>query len=415
MEKISTLFPGQGSQFLGMLTNLISLDGYVEPIVQMVKQDYGIDLLAIEKSRMPKNIMNPSISQPLILISSIGYYHFFKEKFGVVPDVFTGHSMGEISALVCAEKFDMKDAIDYTIQRGKIIEKNYRSDFDMVAIIGKGVKNYERSIIKYGEISNINDENQIVVTVLKKEYQLLEESVGKQYIFKLGIQYPFHTSFMSKIVEELRNLLRGYTFYENDNLVYSSTLLKELRTTDDMIEALSLQVVNSVNWLEVLHYMGKLGIGKYVEVGAGKTLKNIGLLNDIEKSYYSISDLDDVNQFVSDNYNIKNSFIDNKDIFEFISSLVKISVSTKNMSTGNWFVESYKRLKKECERFVEFQILPTPIELNRLFVMVEQVLLRKGYPIGEIKYMIMKEMIQHNVFDIPCLNERFASDLKEKL
>ena len=300
------LFPGQGSQVVGMGSEFYNKFELVKKIFKRAdeKLDYPISQIILEgpeeKLQLTKN------TQPAILTVSYSIFQVLKEEFGFNFQsfkFFAGHSLGEYSALVCSDSLDFSDAIYLLHERGKAMQDAVPvGQGSMIAVLGikiEEIKNIINSMSeKKGvcEIANDNADGQIIISGDKDSIQKLQSLLKEKKIksIPLKVSAPFHCSLMKPAAEKMREKIDNIGFKDPLFKIINNVTAKE-ETNSNIIKKLLIdQIFSTVKWRESIINMSKLGAKNYLEIGPGKVL--IGMVKRTIKNVncFSINSIADI-------------------------------------------------------------------------------------------------------------------------
>lgn len=289
MSKIALMFPGQGTQTVGMGKDLY--DKYLKSreIIDLV----GDELKNIIFNGTEETLKLTEYAQPAIFAISMAAFEAFKESYGLSKDVFisAGHSLGEYSALCAAGFFSFKDGLAMVTARGKFIQKaSAKTPGTMVAIMGmkkSAVKDLCRQASDVGicEAVNFNSPGQIVIAgtmpAVSKAVELAAATATAKTVI-LNVSGPFHSSIMSPASDDMSKELEKYNFNTPSFGVYTNCDASLTTDTSVIKEKLVKQIKSPVKWDEIIQNIIGSGCDKFVEVGPGKVLS--GLLRKIDRS-----------------------------------------------------------------------------------------------------------------------------------
>lgn len=287
--KTAFIFPGQGSQSVGMGKDLFDNFNVAREVFEEADESLGFSLSKMCFEGTTEDLALTANTQPAILTCSVAAFRVLKNE-GIQPAYVAGHSLGEYSALVAANAISFSDAVQTVRKRGTYMQEAVPFGVGaMAAIIGAGLETIENvcSEVANGEVcspANINSPNQIVIAgnsgAIDRACDLLKERGAKRAI-KLNVSAPFHCSLMMPAQMKLNaDLLK----LEYKDLLFPllENVTAELNSSGKRVcEALTQQVSSPVRWLQSVENLIKLGVDTFLEVGAGKVLS--GLVKQINR------------------------------------------------------------------------------------------------------------------------------------
>ena len=288
----SVIFPGQGSQMVGMGKEFYDKFDLVKNLFKEADDtlNFSLSKLILEG---PKEELDLTINtQPAIFLISYSIYNVINKEFNIdlsKAKYFAGHSLGEYSALSCAGYLSFSDTLKILRIRGDAMQNSVpKGQGGMVAVLGSTVETIEK-ILKENEknfivqIANDNSEGQIVLSGklqdLDKLINVLKENSIKN--IKLPVSAPFHCSLMSKATNIMNDELNKLNFTEGKNKLISNVTANEIANTDELKDLLIKQIENRVRWRESVINMVNNDINHFIELGPGKVLS--GLVKRINK------------------------------------------------------------------------------------------------------------------------------------
>ena len=292
----SVVFPGQGSQKIGMAKELFDKFELVKNLFKEADEilNSSISKIIFEG---PENQLNlTENTQPAIFLTSYSIYKVAQKEFGLditKANYFAGHSLGEYSALCCYEALDFEETIKILKMRGKSMQEALPpNEGGMLAVLGTGIKIIEDIINnKHNDcfIANDNSPQQIVISGLKKNLDLLVDDLDKSKIknIRLNVSAPFHCNLMNSATESMREKINNLNIKEIKIPIISNFTAKPSVSSDEIKKLLISQIEGRVRWLESVDFMINGGTKKFIEIGPGKVLS--GLIKRTNKNVRVIS------------------------------------------------------------------------------------------------------------------------------
>ncbi len=288
----SVIFPGQGSQSVGMGKEFYEKYDLVKNLFREADEALNVPL-----SKMilegPKDELDLTINtQPAIFLISYSIFQIIKNEFDIdlnKAKLFAGHSLGEYSALSCAGYLGFQETIKILKIRGNAMQNSVpKNEGGMTAILGTKIEDIE-SLLRENqnnfkvEIANDNSDGQVVLSgkiqdLEKLSFILMEKKIKH---IRLPVSAPFHCSLMKKATEIMREELLKLNFKKGSNSLISNITADEIFNADELKNLLVKQIENKVRWRESVINMIKKGVNQFIEIGPGKVLS--GLVKRINK------------------------------------------------------------------------------------------------------------------------------------
>ena len=307
----SVVFPGQGSQFVGMTKELYSEFNYVRELFQQADDTLGFSLSKIILEGPKEKLDETENTQPSIFLASQSIYQIIKKETKVdlsKANFFAGHSLGEYSALAATESLNFDQTIKLLKKRGKAMQSAVpKGEGGMLAVLGIDIeklnKILEDNVSSYKcFIANDNSNGQIVLSGKNKDIESLILDLKKDSIknIKLPVSAPFHCELMRTATEVMRKEIEITEFKKPNNSIVSNVTSIETRDPLQIKELLIKQIESTVRWRESIIYMVNKGVRKFIEIGPGKVLS--GLIKRIDKNL-SITNVNGINDIKNLNIN----------------------------------------------------------------------------------------------------------------
>ena len=288
MTKTAFLFAGQGVQYLGMGRDLYDHYPIVKETIDQASQVLGYDLRDLIDTDETK-LNQTRYTQPAILATSVAIYRLLKEK-GYLPDMVTGLSLGEYSALVASGALDFEQAVALVAKRGAYMEEAAPAGSGkMVAVLNTPVEVIEEVCRKASELgvvtpANYNTPAQIViggeVVAVDRAVELLQEAGAKRLI-PLKVSGPFHTALLEPASQKLAEILAQVSFSDFTCPLVGNTEATIMQK-EDIAQLLTRQVKEPVRFYESIAVMQEAGVTNFIEIGPGKVLS--GFVKKIDKT-----------------------------------------------------------------------------------------------------------------------------------
>ena len=294
----SVIFPGQGSQIVGMGKEFYDKFDLVKNLFKEADDALNFSLSKVILEGPKEELNLTANTQPAIFLISYSIFQVIKKEFKIdlfKAKFFAGHSLGEYSAIACAEYLDFKETIKVLKIRGDAMQNSVpKGQGGMVAVLGTSIENVE-NILKdnqnnfNAEIANDNSEGQIVLSGKIKDLEKLISFLKKNKIknIKLPVSAPFHCSLMSKATEIMKEELNKLKFKEGSNPLISNITAEEIFNAEELKNLLVKQIENRVRWRESIINMINKGVNQFIEIGPGKVLS--GLIKRINNKVEIIS------------------------------------------------------------------------------------------------------------------------------
>jgi [acyl-carrier-protein] S-malonyltransferase len=288
----SVIFPGQGSQMVGMGKEFYDKFDLVKNLFKEADDTLNFSMSKLILEGPKEELDLTANTQPAIFLISYSIFNVIKKEFNIdlgKAKYFAGHSLGEYSALSCAGYLNFSDTLKILRIRGDAMQNSVpKGEGGMVAVLGSTVdviekilKDNEQNLI--AQIANDNSEGQIVLSGktgdLDKLILILKENSIKN--IKLPVSAPFHCNLMNKATNIMNNELNKLNFNEGENKLISNVTANEISNTTELKELLVKQIENRVRWRESVINMINGNINHFIEIGPGKVLS--GLIKRINK------------------------------------------------------------------------------------------------------------------------------------
>jgi len=307
----SIVFPGQGSQKIGMVKEFYEKYDLVKRLFKNADEILNVPITKIIFEG-PENKLNlTENTQPAIFLASYCIFEIIKKEFGYnfkKFKYFAGHSLGEYTALACVGSINFEDAIKILQKRGKFMQEAVPSgEGAMLAVLGMASNELDKILEENNKkykcfIANDNSNFQVVVSGLKKDINLLSDDLNDKKIrnLKLNVSAPFHCKYMKTASEKMISYINDLKMNELKKPIISNVTANETISTKEIKSLLISQIEKKVRWSESVEYMIINGVKNFVEIGPGKVLS--GLIKRINKNVkvHSINSEEDIRFLIND-------------------------------------------------------------------------------------------------------------------
>ena len=289
----AVLFPGQGSQFVGMASDFYKKYDSVKKIFKIVDNTLNFSLSKLILNGPESELKLTQNTQPAIMTVGVSIFNVLNNEYGFNlknSKFFAGHSLGEYTALVCAGSLTVDRAAYLLNHRGKYMQEAVPlGEGAMLAILGMTVEEVTKEInllknTECCEIANDNTDGQVVVSGKKNSIQKLSDNIKakKKKGILLPVSAPFHCSLMEKASENMKEKIQSSNFLKPTPKIISNVTAKEENEPNIIKPLLIDQITSRVRWRESVNYMIKHGVSNFLEIGPGKVLS--GLVKKINKN-----------------------------------------------------------------------------------------------------------------------------------
>ncbi len=303
MPRVALLFPGQGSQFVGMGKALWEHNEEVQALFANAGRILDLDMVKLCFESQPKTLTETHNAQIAIFLCSVASYQVYMKEIGIKPVFAAGHSLGELSALCCSGVIDFEDALRIVRQRGLLMHQAVPPGIGkMAAVIGLVSATIEevcRSISSDDEpvgVANLNTPKQTVIsgTVAGVEKACAElESLGGRIVF-LDVAGPFHCPLMQPAADRFNGVLREVAMRDFSYPVVSNVSAFLYRKPASVPEMLVSQLVSPVRWHDTIQFLRNQNMDLFVEVGPKAKIKRMLKDSGIEQNVYATDEPDDM-------------------------------------------------------------------------------------------------------------------------
>ncbi|MBS4203819.1 ACP S-malonyltransferase [Lederbergia citrea] len=296
MGKIAFVFPGQGSQTVGMGKAIADANIKAKEIFESADRRLGNELSSIIFNGPQETLTQTTNAQPALLTTSIALLQSIQEA-GIKADYTAGHSLGEYTALVASGAIEFTDAVYAVSKRGEFMEEAVpNGEGTMAAVLGLDrnvLQEITETITNSGDsvqLANLNCPGQIVISGTTKGVQRAGEKAkesGAKRVLPLQVSGPFHSSLMKPAAEKFRAILQEIELNDAAIPVIANVTAAPTISSDDIQEKLVKQLYSPVLWEDSVEKMIELGVDTFVEIGPGKVLS--GLIKKVNRSVKTFS------------------------------------------------------------------------------------------------------------------------------
>lgn len=296
MTKIAFLFPGQGSQKIGMGKDLFDQEAVSKAVFEEADYTLGFDLSSMIFEGDAEELTLTFNAQPALLTTSIAILKKFEES-GIKADYAAGHSLGEYTALVAAGALSFKDAVYAVRKRGELMNEAVPAgEGAMAAILGldkAALEEVTKEVTESGhlvELANLNCPGQIVISGTAKGVELASEKAkekGAKRAIALEVSGPFHSALMKPAAEKFTDVLSKLDIADAKTPVISNVTADIVTSRDEIETKLIEQLYSPVRFEESVERLIDLGVTTFIEIGPGKVLS--GLVKKVNRRLTTIS------------------------------------------------------------------------------------------------------------------------------
>jgi len=299
MKKFGFVFPGQGSQKLGMLKELAQQSEIVEQTFRQASEVIELDLWEVAQLDSGELLDQTHITQPLLLAASVAIWRLWNQAQAPQPSVLAGHSLGEYSALVCAGVMEFTDAVSMLHQRGQFMQTAVPLGTGKMAAI-LGLDNdlideicQQAAAGQVVSAANFNSPGQTVIagdTEAVERAMVLCKDAGAKRALPLKVSVPSHCALMKPAADKLEQELLRLEFSPPSIPVVQNVNAAISTTTEQIKQSLVEQLISPVLWADSIQLISKTGVSKLLECGPGKVLGGLTKRIDPELSCFASDD-----------------------------------------------------------------------------------------------------------------------------
>ncbi|MFZ3576571.1 ACP S-malonyltransferase [Virgibacillus sp. DJP39] len=307
MKRVAFMFPGQGSQDIGMGKSFYDAYPEIKEMFEEVDKVLNFSLSDIMFNGPKETLTETEIAQPALLLNSIAV-HTMLLKSEVQPVMAVGHSLGEYSALVAAGSISLEEAVQLVATRGRLMEEAYPSGLGaMAAVLGLSEEKVEETLASIEteeivDLANINCPGQIVISGTKAGIEQASTALkenGAKRVLSLNVSGPFHSRLMKAANEKFAESLETVSLTDATIPIYANVTASPVTEHEEIKDLLIKQLYSPVRFEKSIQNMLDKGVDAFVEVGNGKVLS--GLVKKIDRTVptFAIQDPDSMEEFIT--------------------------------------------------------------------------------------------------------------------
>ncbi|KAA8785062.1 ACP S-malonyltransferase [Paenibacillus amylolyticus] len=384
MIKIALLFPGQGSQYVGMCKSLIADHAIVKSTFDEASEALGINLTQICLEDPHSELSRTEITQPALLTAGVAMFRQYMQEIGILPAYFAGHSLGEITALTCTGAIAFEDAVRIVRARGRFMQEAVGiGQGAMAAVSEVDVHDVEAACSDAGNVavSNYNSPRQVVISGLAEDVERVSEQLAAKgaVVRALNVSAPFHSPLMAPAAAQFREELQQYKFRNPIWAMVSNVDAKVYRDSTKIITNLTNQMTMPVRWYETVSHLSEVGVTHALELGPKSVLKNLMRDCDTSIKTYSYDHENDRKEFA---VQVASEL---KRVPTVVTRCLGIAVATRNQ---NWDNEEYKqgvvipyrRIQEMQDELDKSNSKPSLEQMKEAILMLKSVFATKRVP-----------------------------------
>lgn len=410
MHKCMIVFPGQGSQYVGMYNKVTSYATDSELYIHKAKEVTDLNLYHICEELDEAELTKTSNAQPAIFFVSYIAYRWLKKNYDIEPIFFAGHSLGELTALTCSGAMTFEDGIRLVKNRGIYMnEVSQQQNGAMAAIINAPIEQIKKvcnmfcTDEQYVGIANYNSPKQVVISGYEEGVEKVCLALQKEGIRtkRLKVSGAFHSPYMSTAQNKLAEQIDKLPALYFSAPVISNYSAKPYSEHTYLKDNLTNQLISGVQWCKTIEYAKKMGVNCIIEVGPGKVLKNLMHAIDPSIKVYS---LDEPKDFEALGDILNKREIESEPYNAVIERALALSVCIKNESLDEHryrqdVIPSYECLKSLSTKISE-GYKATKEEAIEAMSLFKKIMIGKGASLATQKARIYELLYETDTIEI---------------
>lgn len=307
MKRVVFMFPGQGSQAVGMGKEIHDTYPEIQTLYDRANEAVEKDLRQLMFTGPAEQLTETENAQPALLLSSIAIQHLLAKE-NIQPVATIGHSLGEYSALVAAGSISIEEALPLVATRGKLMEESFpKGQGSMSAVLGLSQQEITETLQNLPadeivDIANLNCPGQIVISGTKTGLKLAEPlltEAGARRVIQLNVSGPFHSRLMEAANEKFAKHLNQVNIVDATIPVYANVSAAPVTGHEEIKDLLIKQLYSPVQFESSIRNIKEMNIDAFVEIGNGKVLCGLVKKIDRKTKTFSIQDSESLEKFLS--------------------------------------------------------------------------------------------------------------------
>jgi [acyl-carrier-protein] S-malonyltransferase len=390
LKKLALLFPGQGSQHIGMGKDLCQYFPVANKTFEEASDILNLDMKKLCFDGDKKELTKTENAQPALLTLSVAKYRVYQQELGITPFLAAGHSLGEFSALTCSNAVSFPDALKMVRMRGQLMQEvSKEGTGGMSAISGLNKDTIENVCCQVSGpsqvvvIANYNSPDQIVISGHKNALDKAEKRLSAKgaKVFPLNVSAPFHSPLLEESAEKFAVELAKYTFKMPDWPVISNYNALPYKDETCIPLFLKKQITHPIQWQLTMEYMKNQGIDVALEIGPKKVLNNLMKKNCEHINVYSTNTREDLQEL----YEIDpEDFIDKRPTL--LERCLAMAVCTPNRNFNeeafeNGVIQPYQKIKNMYYQLIDEKKEADAYQMKEAVILLQKIFDTKKVPV----------------------------------